>query len=322
MQICRGQSAQLNATGAFTYDWAPFTGLSCTTCPNPIASPVTTTQYVVTGYNGFGCAGRDTILITVPQPIDVIAGPDAVMCIGQTRQLNATGATTYVWSPATGLSATNIPNPVASPTFTTIYRVIGYDAHNCFQDTAYVTIGVGNYPTVNAGTDHTVATGTLVNLAPTVTNGPIALWTWSPSNDLSCANCPTPVATAKKDICYNVTATNFFGCSGSDSVCIKVFCESSQVFIPNAFTPDGDGINDILTVRAKGVKSIKSFRVFNRWGQLVFEKANFTPNIDSQGWDGKVKGIPAPPDVYVYTCEVVCENDIPYTYKGNVAIIK
>ncbi|HEX6914148.1 MAG TPA: PKD domain-containing protein [Chitinophagaceae bacterium] len=322
MVICRGESAQLNATGGLTYTWAPFTGLSCSTCPNPIASPLTTTQYVVSGYNSFGCAGRDTILITVPQPFDIAATPSVVMCIGQTRQLNATGANSYIWSPATGLNATNIPNPVANPPSTTVYRVIGFDAYNCFQDTVFVTVGVGDYPQVNAGRDTIVATGTLLTLAPTATNGPITNWSWTPTKDLSCVNCAAPVATAKKDICYTVTGTNAFGCSGSDTMCIRVFCEGSQVYIPNAFTPDADGINDVLTVRAKGVKLVKSFRIFNRWGQLVFEKSNFPPNADSHGWNGTVNGIPAPPDVYVYTCEVVCEDDTPYSYKGNVAILK
>jgi large repetitive protein len=322
MQICRGQSAQLNATGGLSYQWAPFTGLSCNTCPNPIASPLVTTQYVVTGYNSFGCAGRDTILITVPPPIDVIATANTVMCIGDSVQLNATGAATYTWSPATGLSCANCPAPLATPAVTTVYRVIGKDAYNCFQDTAYVTIGVGNYPVVNVGPDKILATGTEFALTPTATNGPIALWTWTPANDLSCASCPSPVVTAKKDICYTVTATNFFGCSGKDTMCIKVFCESSQLFVPNAFTPDGDGINDLLVVRAKGVKLVKSFRIFNRWGQVVFERSNFTPNSDTYGWNGKVNDIAAPPDVYVYTCEVVCEDGTPYTYKGNVAIIK
>lgn len=322
MLICRGESAQITTTGALSYTWAPFTGLSCNNCPNPVASPLTTTRYVVTGFNSFGCAARDTILITVPQPIDISVTANTNMCIGGSVQLNATGAASYIWSPANTLNAANIPNPVATPPSTTVYRVIGFDGDNCFQDTAYVTVGVGNYPVVNVGIDRLVATGELINLTPTATNGPIAIWNWTPPTDLSCATCPSPIATAKKEICYTVTATNFFGCSGSDTMCIRVFCESSQVFIPNAFTPDADGINDVLVVKAQGVKAVKSFRIFNRWGQLVFEKSNFPPNIESFGWDGKVKGIAAPPDVYVYTCEVLCENDVPYTYKGNTAILK
>lgn len=322
MVICRGQSAQLNTTGGLSYTWAPFTGLSCTDCPNPIASPLTTTQYVVTGVNAFGCAARDTILISVPQPIAVVATPIINLCIGQSAQLNATGAATYQWTPATFLNNANIQNPVATPPSTTVYRVIGSDANNCFRDTAFVTVAVGQYPVVNVGADRILATGQQITLTPTATNGPITTWRWSPATDLSCANCPNPVLTPRKETCISVTATNAFGCSGSDTLCVRTFCESSQLFIPNAFTPDGDGINDRLVVKAQGVRTVRSFRIFNRWGQLVFEKANFPPNTDSHGWDGKVKGVAAPPDVYVYTCEVVCENDIPYTYKGNVAILK
>ena len=75
-------------------------------------------------------------------------------------------------------------------------------------------------------------------------------------------------------------------------------------------------------VRGTGIKSIKQFRVFNRWGELVFEKSNFSPNDPKYGWDGKIRGILATPDVFVYTAEVLCENDVPYTYKGNVTIIR
>ena len=94
------------------------------------------------------------------------------------------------------------------------------------------------------------------------------------------------------------------------------------MFIPNTFTPDGDGLNDILMVRGKGIVSVKYFRIFNRWGELVFERTNFAPNNISFGWNGKVKGIVGPPDVFVYTAEVICENGTVYTYKGNTSIIK
>lgn len=145
---------------------------------------------------------------------------------------------------------------------------------------------------------------------------------WSPALDLSYANCPLPVANIKKDISYIVKVTTGYGCSATDTISIKVFCEDSQVFIPNAFTPDGDGINDVLMVRGKGIVSVKFFRVFNRWGELVFERSNFPPNVVSYGWNGKVRGITGPPDVFVYTAEVVCENGTTYVYKGNTSIIK
>jgi gliding motility-associated-like protein len=130
------------------------------------------------------------------------------------------------------------------------------------------------------------------------------------------------VATIRRDITYFVKVTNIYGCEATDTVSFRTFCESAQVFIPNAFTPDGDGSNDILMVRAKGVASVKHFRIFNRWGEVVFERSNFQPNDPQHAWDGKIRGTVQPPAVYVYTAEVICENGTTYVYKGNVSILK
>ncbi len=149
-------------------------------------------------------------------------------------------------------------------------------------------------------------------------------YVWTPSSDLDCndAACSAPIATVKNNLCYAVKAINTYGCSGSDTVCIKVFCQSSQIFIPNAFTPRGDiAGNRKLVVRATGISSVRSFRVFNRWGRIVFERNNFPPNSPDFGWDGTVDGRPADPGVYVYTADVVCENGVPYEFKGNVTIL-
>ncbi|RYE18142.1 MAG: PKD domain-containing protein, partial [Sphingobacteriales bacterium] len=320
--ICLGNSIQLNVSGAPSYQWNPSTGLSCSTCANPVATPTITTPYIVTGSNAFGCAAYDTVVVTVIQPLNMSTSSDLNICIGQSANLLASGAASYVWTPAATLSSTTISNPVANPINTTTYRVIGYDGHNCFTDTAFITVGVGRYPTVNLGPDLTLSTGTIHPLNSTITNGPIAVWNWSPATDLSCVTCPLPLATIKKDISYTVKVTTAYGCSASDTVNIKTFCENSQVFIPNAFTPDGDGVNDILMVRGKGIVTVKFFRIFNRWGELVYERTNFPPNVASYGWDGKVRGVVGPPDVFVYTAEVVCENGTPFVYKGNTSIIR
>jgi large repetitive protein len=323
VQICRGQSTQLIATGGNgSYTWSPTNFLSCFNCANPIATPQFTTQYVVTGTNTFGCAGRDTIVVSVLQPFNITVSPNDTLCLGDSTRLGVSGALSYDWFPPTGLSSTTAQNPWAKPVVTTKYRVIGHDNYNCYNDTAYVTVAVGDYPKIGLGPDQILAAGATYQLNATFTNGPIRTWQWTPPNDLSCLNCGNPLLTAKKDVCYSVKATNIYGCQGSDTMCVKVFCESAQLFIPNAFTPDGDGVNDILMVRGVGVKLVKSFRIFNRWGQVVFERANCVPNDAAYGWDGKIKGVPAPVDVYVYTCEIVCENDTPFTYKGNVAILK
>ncbi|MCP9751614.1 PKD domain-containing protein, partial [Ferruginibacter sp. HRS2-29] len=320
--ICLGNSVQLNATGSPSYQWNPAQGLSCSTCPNPVATPSVTTPYIVTGSNAFGCAAYDTVVITVIQPMNLVVNPDVNICIGQSANLMASGAATYAWSPGATLNSTTISNPVATPTATTRYRVVGYDGFNCFTDTAFVLVGVGRYPTVNLGPDLTLSTGTIHPLNSTITNGPITQWLWQPSTELSCNTCPLPLATIKKDITYTVKVTTAYGCSATDSLNIKTFCENSQVFIPNAFTPDGDGVNDILMVRGKGIVMVKFFRIFNRWGELVFERTNFPPNVSAYAWNGKIKGIAGGPDVFVYTAEVICENGTSFVYKGNTSIIK
>ena len=322
LNLCLGNTVQLITTGASQYLWSPSQGLSCNNCPNPIASPTTTTAYVVRGMNTFGCNGYDTVVISVIQPIKVTVSSGDSICIGKSVQLMASGASKYLWTPSIGLSATNIPNPVATPNSTITYKVVGYDNYNCFTDTGYVTVAVGLYPTVNLGSDLSLSTGTQLTLNSTIQNGPIRDWLWTPSNNLSCNTCPKPVATIKENVTYIVKATTYYGCSALDTIKIKVFCEGSQVFIPNTFTPDGDGLNDIMMVRGTGILTVKSFRIFNRWGAIVFERNNFPPNNTAYGWDGKVSGKPVPPDVFVYTAEVICDNGTPYIFKGNITIIK
>lgn len=324
LDLCLGRSVQLNASGngVTQWNWTPTQGLSCNTCPNPVATPNATTPYVVTGTNAFGCPGTDTVVITIHGPIHMTVSADDTICVGQSVQLLASGAASYSWHPDQYLSSNSIPNPVATPPVTTLYQVVGYDGWNCYTDTATVRVAVGQYPTVNLGPDLVLATGTQRQLVSTVTNGPIRNWLWAPAADLSCSICPLPTATVRNDVVYTVRVTNFYGCSGTDTLVVKAFCKDAQVFLPNAFSPDGDGVNDVFMVQGSGILRVKTFRVFNRWGELVFEKNEVPPNDARFGWDGRVVGRPPVPDVYVYTVEVLCENGIPFTYKGNVTILK
>jgi gliding motility-associated-like protein len=322
LSICRGNTVQLQTTGAQTYTWSPAQDLSCSDCSNPVASPATSGRYIVRGIDNAGCPGLDTINITVFQPIQLNVSPGNSICEQQSINFLASGAVSYIWSPAQGLNSTVIADPIATPASTTQYRVIGFDGHNCFTDTGFVSITVNPKPTLELGPDLTLSTGTIYPLDPAVTNGPIVSWQWTPATNLNCTACPDPSATIKKDIIYHTSIRNSYGCTATDSIKIKTFCEGSQVFIPNAFTPDGDGVNDILMVRAKGIELVRSFRIFSRWGELIFEKTNFSPNIPSFGWDGKIKGVTGPAEVYVYTAEVTCDNLQTYTFKGNVSILK
>ena len=115
---------------------------------------------------------------------------------------------------------------------------------------------------------------------------------------------------------------NAGGCKSRDHVTIFVVCNGANIFIPNTFSPNGDGANDIFYPRGTGLFSIKTLRIFNRWGEVVFEKNGFAPNDASAGWNGTFKGLKLTPDVYVYTVDIICDNSTTLILKGNVALIQ
>jgi gliding motility-associated-like protein len=320
-QICRNSPEQLTATGGTSYVWWPGNGLSCTQCASPMAAPDTSRRYWVTGTDQNGCVNRDSVDITVIQPFVMNQSPDREFCAGRFVSLNATGAATYSWSPAAGLSATSGASVIARPTVTTTYRVVGYDAYNCFTDTGYIQVRVNPIPTVNAGPDQTITGGNTAQLQATASSDVVS-YAWTPGNTLSCFNCPNPVAQPNQTTRYSVEVTNRGGCKNTDEVTVFVVCDKGNLFIPNTFSPNGDGMNDRLYPRGKGVYIVKSFKIFNRWGELVYEAINFSPNDPLKGWDGTYKGKPLNPDVFVYLIEVICDNERPIGFKGNISLIK
>ncbi|MGB4935982.1 MAG: PKD-like domain-containing protein [Ferruginibacter sp.] len=303
------------------------------TASNVTNDPVTATITVTPSANG--CPGvAQRFIITVNPTPNVVQPTDQKICEGSATNAilfsGTVSGTSYNWTnsdPSIGLSSSgtgNIPsfravNPDSLPVISTITVIPS--ARGCNGIPKITTIRVDPNPKVNLGPDLTLSTGTVINLNAAIQNGPIANWAWIPGTGLSCTNCPSPVLNVTNDVSYNVTVSNIYGCVARDNISIFTFCKNSQVFVPNAFTPDGDGLNDVLMVRGKGI-FVKTFRIFNRWGQLVFEKTNFNPNDKQYGWDGRVRGIMATPDVFVYTAEVICDNGIMYTYKGNTTLLK
>ncbi len=321
--ICLGQSVQLNATGANTYLWLPpANNLSCTTCPNPIASPTVTTNYLVRGTTAFGCERIDSAKITVIQPSTVVAPPDDSLCIGQSLVLRASGTQVYSWTPATSLNNPNVPSPIARPVTTTTYIVTGSDFKGCFTSTDSVLVSVFSLPTVNVGPDITISAGTTdLQLNAQYSTDVLALL-WSPASGLSCTTCPNPIAAPKITTTYTLSVTNNGGCTATDAMTVFVVCTNENIFMPNTFSPNGDGMNDVYYPRGRGINTIRGLRIFTRWGQMVYSKANFNANDPSQGWDGTFRGSQLPPDVYVYTLDLVCENQTIITLKGDITLVR
>lgn len=319
--ICRNSTVTLSGQGAAQYNWFPANNLSCTNCSTPLASPLTDITYSVTGKNIYGCSATDSIRIQVKQPFTMKTGLGDTLCKGESFRLMAAGAEEYTWSPSLWMDNSSSDKPTVRPDSSVIYRVIGRDRQHCFADTGYIPVKVYPYPVIDAGEDKTIPAGDVIALKPVI-SADVTSIKWLPAIGLSCATCATPSASPKQSITYILEAENKGGCKSRDQVSVFVFCNNANVFVPNTFSPNGDGNNDVFYPRGKGVYMIQSFRVFNRWGDIVYEQVNIQPNDMAKGWTGLHKGKPAPQDVYIYSMDVICENNVMLNYKGNVALIR
>jgi len=337
--ICRGTPLQLTATTSNTdntttkFAWAPNILISCDTCNNPIVTDTVNLVYRVTAISIYGCYDSNHVQVSVLDTNYNTVSNDTNICIGDNAQLVAFSHSTisnldvptYTWTPSTGLNNPFIYDPVANPNSTTTYTV-SIRENACFTKDLEVTVFVQPYPaiilTTNALSQPVVA-GTPTQLTATVTNTPVRSYIWTPDIALTCDTCYDPVATPPVNTTYKVTVTSIYGCTSVDSTAIGLTCDQSEVFIPNSFTPNGDGVNDRFWVSAKGISLIKNFYVFNRWGQVVFEAHNIPPNNAGYGWDGTFKGLVLEPDVFVYTVDAVCElGTTTFKYKGDISIVK
>lgn len=336
--LCLGKTLPLNAIGTnvVKWSWTPATGLSNANIANPVTTTAltTSTTFYVTGTTALGCSNTDSINVDVTPPFILSASPkDAFSCIDSAVQLQATGGLIYAWSPATSLSDPNIANPIAKPSQTTTYTVTSSDQYNCEVKTDAVTVTVGGFTNVNISSNSTqqVIAGTEIPLFASTDSVNIKSYTWSatPSDGgaLQCQNaaiCSQQLATVYKDVTFAVQVENVYGCKQTDSISFKASCISEkQLFVPTAFSPDGNSLNDVFTILGQGF-TINYFKIYNRWGNIVFErKEGGKPNDKAYGWNGKLKdGGMAPSGNYTCIVEVTCTAGGIFSYKGNVTLIR
>lgn len=319
--ICNKKGIVLQATGAAGYTWSPAAGLSCISCATPVATPDSARKYIVKGTTVHGCSATDTILVKVKYPFKIIYSKTDTICKGQNIKLFADGADRFQWSPGTGLNSATSAVPIARPDTSTKYRVIGFDDRSCFSDTGFVFVKVYPIPTVDAGEDKTINIGQSLDLVPEI-SADVSEVIWSPTGNIFRNNYPAISVKPNQNTDYTVEVKNKGGCSARDNITVHVICNGANVFIPNTFSPNGDGANDIFYPRGTGLFKVKSLRLFNRWGEMIFERTNFDANNPSLGWDGTYKGVKLGSDVFVYMVDIVCDNNGILTYKGNVALLQ
>jgi gliding motility-associated-like protein len=320
--VCLNGSVNLVATGpgGSTFTWSPATGLSDPNSGSPIASPLTTTTYQLTITDDIGCTNTAGTTVMVVQPEKVTLTPDTSVCRGNSIKLQAAGASIYAWiDNLSGLSDPKSATTLVQPPVSATYTVTGSDVYSCFTDTATVNIQVLPVPSVNAGPDIEVMAGTQVQLSAAGSSDVIK-WSWTPTTYLSCSDCAEPTCNAISQTQYAVKVRNGVGCDASDTILVKMECEESKVAIPNAFTPNGDGNNDVFII--KGISIVKHLVIFDRNGEKVFERNNFIAADRSSCWNGNFNGHAAPTGIYVYFVEMQCPLGGSFTRKGTVVLIR
>jgi gliding motility-associated-like protein len=295
--ICYGKSTEIFASGAQNYTWTPSIGLSNTTGSNVIASPTANVNYTVVGYNQGGtvtCTQQMSYsVIVVPIAVPVVSN-SVTICEGAKTTLVASGGNVIAWTPTVGLNIGTGAGVVASPSVSTNYTVDVSNNGFC-GSFATVYVKVNPNPTVKAGRDTTINLDQpmFINAIGTGT------MTWIDGEEIMCRVCPTSQVFPTRNSCYVVETINEFGCKAKDDMCIEVTREFG-IFVPNTFSPNGDGINDEFLMSGYNISEV-SMDVFDRWGEKLFSSKDI--NI---GWNGTFKNVPCENAVYVYKI----------TYKG------
>lgn len=315
--ICSYDTVQLYAGalpssfGSYKYEWHPGAYLTDSTSVSPVFSGDDAAVLEVTVSTPAGCFDKDSVAIIVHPGKFLEVSADTGVCPPAEVLLHASGAESYHWTPAYGLSDAAIAGPVATPETSVTYTATGISKYNCV-DSQKVTVDVYPRAVINLPDQVTIWPGEHYTISP---EGNCLYFNWFPTSGLSSGVVSNPDAAPLVRTRYFVTATTEHGCKVTDSLDILVN-EESVLDMPNAFTPN-DAYNGELKIMKRGLATLKYFRVYNRWGNKVFE----TTDID-KGWNGTFNNSPQPMGVYVYSIEAVTNTGKLYTKQGNVTLIR
>jgi gliding motility-associated-like protein len=296
--FCEGYPLTLTASGGSTYIWsgpnlAP-------TSQNPLVinnvSPANAGVYTVLATSDKGCpaAPVNVQVSIVPKVVaSVINGP--IICAGESTQLSAAGGLYYKWTPSTGLDHDDIPNPVANPSETTTYNV-NVSNNGCNDDSKSVTVTVRQNPVADGGGNKKIFEGQSVKLNGTVKGDEITSIYWTPATALDNPNSATPIANPTDDITYTMNVVSQNCGTATSTVFVRVY---KKVTVPNAFSPNGDGINDTWNIEALTTYPESSTMVFNRYGKKVYQSTGY-----AKAWDGRYNGSALPEGTYYYIIDL------------------
>jgi gliding motility-associated-like protein len=302
--ICRGSEAVLSVSGATTYSWFPSSALSATTGSMVSSSSPVSITYTVIGMSG-NCSDTTESTVTV-NPMPALAVNSATVCYGFSTTLFASGASVYSWSPSTSLNTASGASVIATPTVSTQYMITG--TLGMCTSTIQTEVHVNPLPDVSINASNAIIHTPGESVSLTANGGNTYLW----SNGLTV---PLISVAPSQTENYCVTAISVEGCEQKTCITIEVSLEST-LYIPNAFTPNGDDLNDVFYTPGTNLVSYHVM-IYNRWGNLVFESHNA-----ETGWDGTYKGELVKNDVYNYLLIAEGIDRAIYKKNGFITVLK
>ncbi len=312
-----------SAVGSNPFTWSDNIALSS----SPTATDLVPSTYYVTITDGKGCTDSISYSISEPPPIvAVIPTPAQPECFGFQTFITVESVTGGN-GPLFTFSVNNAPEQLldaAIPVFAGEHLVKIYDGAGCFTETT-VTVDQPPKVTVDLGPDIEVQLGDSTRLEPSIISVlPLDSIVWSPGTYLSATDVLTPYTRPIESTVYSLTITDVNGCWGSDEFLVDVD-KNRNVYIPNVFSPNGDGFNDEFKIfTGAGVAGVSFVRIFDRWGELVFNEDSLSPNPTSSlspAWDGTLNGKNVSEGVYVYLIEITFEDDVTLLYRGDVTVL-
>lgn len=322
--VCAGTSAFLgkSAQDGFKYEWTPASTLNEDRIANPEATPQETTEYILKVTDSNFCINYDTVKVKIdfPTTIDV---SDKFICKGESVQIGgnptAKGSLlpySFYWFPNINPDDSNSANPVVSPDTSTVYY-LRVSTGSCILDTVSVKVTVWTLPVISKSDD--IKIGYRESAQLWATGGEVYMW--EPGLGLSDNSVSNPLASPEATTTYNVYVTDTNGCESSAQVVVIV---QNEIFVPNLFTPNGDGKNDNFLVYGTGIDKIR-MRIFNTEGILVYETGDVKEATEN-GWNGNYKGNPLGSGKYLWVIDAISTNGSPLLYnnsnKGVVTLIR
>ncbi len=319
-------SVSLTANGSFgnlNYQW---TGPENYQSGSQNISNVAAGTYAVTAEDEFGCQVTATIAIEEPLPLSAVLDIQDVSCFGSADGLVSIlpegGTFPYLYSIDSG------QNFVSSALFSNLnggnYNLIVQDANGCdwpanfeISEPEEIVIDIQQFAEIILGETYEY------NAQVNIPESQIDTLFWTPTDSLSCMDCLGTFANPEYTTSYTIHLTTIDGCETQAFTTLLVDRRIS-VFVPNVFSPNGDGVNDILTVFAAetNIKRVKSFQVFDRWGSSVFYVEDFLPNNPEVGWDGRFRGKHLNPAVFVWIAEIELQDGQIELFQGDVTIVR